>query len=347
MINGHGDDAYNYSGNIVGDFSSNIPYRHHGESIARHLKETLSSIHHYPDPHARELCEALHAFHNLSDGVDILVTNGSAESFYLLAHLFAGSKSLITYPSFAEYEDACALYKHEMDFIPVDQLMSIHIRGYKTLWCALPNNPDGYIIPIDNIRWLCESYPDTYIIVDNAYGDLCPTSGDLVSLHSDYPNLISIHSLTKTYAIPGLRIGYTIASSKLLSRLHPYRMPWTVNSLALSAGLFIVKHHESLRPDAEALCAKSQELQMRLASIDGLEVLPSSCNFFLCRLQKGSASDLKSYLVQHHGLLIRDASNFRGLTPRHFRVSVQTSALNERLYQAIVQYLQNPLLLQK
>lgn len=341
MITGHGDDAYNYPNGIDGDFSSNVPYRHHGDEIAKYLIPELFRIHNYPDPQARALTTALRAHHDLPSGVDILVSNGSAESFYLLAHLFSGTQSIITFPSFAEYEDACTLYRHDIKFCPIESLAEADVQGAKTLWFALPNNPDGYIMSPKKIRTLCTAHPDTYIIIDNAYGALCPSSPDLIPLHSEYPNLISVHSLTKTFAIPGLRIGYTIASSEIISALNHYRTPWSINSLAISAGEFILQRYADLCPDADALCAESLRLQELLRSIEGLEVKASPCNFFLCKLPKGSAASLKEYLATEHKLLIRNADNFRGLTDRHFRISVQGDPLNQRLYEAIKMYLQN------
>lgn len=340
MITGHGDDAYNYPDGIIGDFSSNVPYSHHGTLVAEHLCREVSRIHNYPDPQARQLTQALREHHHLNEGTDILITNGSAESFYLLAHLFSGSKSIITYPSFAEYEDACALYKHDITYLNLKEINISSVAGSRTLWFALPNNPDGYIMPIEKIRALCAEHPDTFIIIDNAYGELCPSSADLIPLHSEFPNLISVHSLTKTFAIPGLRLGYTIASTEVVSALQSYRIPWSVNSLALSAGLFIVRNYNGLRPDAHALCDESEQLQRMLGEIQGLEVYPSLCNFFLCKLLKGTAADLKEYLATQHKLLIRNADNFRGLTAQHFRVSVQGDDLNSLLCHGIKMYLQ-------
>ena len=340
MITGHGDDAYNYPGGIIGDFSSNVPYSHHGDLVAEYLRKEVFRIHNYPDPQARQLAQVLRKHHRLSDGMEVLVTNGSAEGFYLLAHLFSRSKSIITYPSFAEYEDACTLHKHDIKFLSLDSINTSDIAGAKTLWFALPNNPDGYIMPIEDVRSLCASHPNTFIIIDNAYGDLCPSSPDLIPLHDEYPNLVTIHSLTKTFGIPGLRLGYIIASSEVISALQPYRIPWSVNSLALSAGLFIIQRYDSLRPDAQSLCDESERVQQMLSRIEGLEVAPSRCNFFLCKLQRGTAAGLKEYLAIEHKLLIRNADNFRGLTARHFRVSVQAPPLNERLCHGIKMYLQ-------
>ncbi|MDO4695178.1 histidinol-phosphate transaminase [Porphyromonas sp.] len=341
MIHGHGDDAYKYLNKIIGDFSSNVPYCHHGDQVAEHIKDNLRCIHNYPDPSASKLTALLKDHHQLTSANDLLVTNGSAESFYLLGHLFESQRSIVTYPSFAEYEDACTLYKHKIEFVPIEALATTKIHQSKTIWFALPNNPDGFIIPIDAVEELCRKNPDTYIIVDSAYSELCPGISPIVKLHDQYPNLITIHSLTKTFAIPGLRLGYVIASAKIISQLKHFRLPWSVNSVALIAGEFIVKNYDALQPDAEALCKESRQFQKKLSQIDGIEVVPSQCSFFLCRLKKGTSAELKEYLVAQHGLLIRNADNFRGLTNQHFRISTQGEERNDLLCQAISMYIQS------
>lgn len=339
MIHGHGDDAYRYGVEMIGDFSSNVPYINASLHVARHLAQELRKIQNYPDPSARCLTDLLTIHHSLDSSSQVLVTNGSAEGFYLLAHYFANTEAIITYPSFAEYEDACTLFGHKLSFVPIGDLPPTLSFTVRTLWFALPNNPNGVITPLSVIRELCYRNPHTYIIIDNAYGSLCPDVPDVVSLHREFPNLITVHSLTKTFAIPGLRLGYIIASEEVIEGLQRMRTPWSVNSLALSAGEFIIRHYDTLLPDVESLCRESQEFQSRLAEISDLEVIPSPCSFFLCKLGKGTAAALKEYLVEHYRLLIRNADNFRGLTPSHFRLSVQGKERNMILANAIEAYL--------
>ena len=335
MLHGHGNDLYDCGGKITADFSSNIPYRNASAEIAAHLSGCLHLIGHYPDPNARRLTHEIAARHDLSPE-NVLVTNGSAEAFYLLAHLFAGKRGTVTYPAFAEYEDACTLYRHALSFMPLDKLSgNNNFTGSETVWFAFPNNPDGAIVPSGTVESLCLNNPHTRFIIDNAYGELCTRCQPIVPLHARHPNLISVHSLTKTFAIPGLRLGYIVADKAIISRLQPLRTPWTVNALAQEAGCFVTKNHNRLLPDTHALCRESRLFQRQLAALPHLEVTPSPCHFFLVRLKSGTASQLKSYLLERHGILIRDAGNFRGLSPRHFRLSVQEKTANDRLTDAL------------
>ena len=335
MRNGHGNDIYDFTtGKIIADFSSNIPYRNHADEIVAHLSKNLHVIKNYPDPDAKILSQLIAVRHDISPE-NVLVTNGSAEAFYLTAHLFSGKKTTITYPAFAEYEDACRLHQHELSFLPVEELKNENHKFTDTLWFALPNNPNGYILPPLYIQRICRENPKTHVVIDNAYGDLCPSTSSVFPLHGDFSNLISIHSLTKTFAIPGLRIGYIVAEREIINQLKRLQTPWSVNALAIEAGCFVMQNYDQLLPDSELLCSESKMFQQQLAEISNLEVIPSECNYFLVRLIEGTSAQLKQTLIQNRGILIRSADNFRGLSWQHFRLSVQSFEENQMLIEAL------------
>lgn len=339
MINGHGDDAYKYAVEIRADFSSNIPYRNTAATIIRQIEPQLSRVLRYPDPTASKLAVQIEQRWELPAEYKALVSNGSAEAFYLLAHAFKGAESIISIPSFAEYEDACRLYRHQLTFLAVEELPDQLPSSVRTLWIALPNNPDGYTLSLQKITALCQLNPHCTIIIDNAYGELAPKAPSLTQLSRQTPNLVVVHSLTKTFAIPGLRLGYIVAHQQIIEQVSKLCIPWSVNAVAQAAGEYIIAHYDELLPDKEMLTNASTQLQQEIAAIEGISVLPSQCNFFLCRLQKGTAAQLKEYLVTQHGVLIRDASNFRGLTPQHFRIAVQAPEHNAMLLRGLQEYL--------
>ena len=333
MIQGHGNNVYEYEGLIQADFSSNIAFNHQADTICKYLATKLSVIQNYPDPQAVRLTEKLAAHHAVSPK-QILVTNGSAELFYLLAHLRAGSRTLICTPAFAEYEDACRLYKHTLDFIPLNTFGEQTYQAYQTVWLANPNNPDGHVTALEQITVQCLQAPDTLFIVDEAYQSLCELQ-HTTSFASLPRNLLTVHSLTKSFAIPGLRLGYLIADAVWIEQLTAMRPPWSVNALALEAGDFILNQYDALLPDKDALMAASHYLQTELGKHPAIEVIPSCCNFMLCKLRTPQVAALKDYLIHQHGLLIRDASNFRGLDAHYFRVAAQSVEANKQLLAAI------------
>lgn len=337
MITGHGNDRYLFEETIKGDFSSNIAYNNYSDRILRYIKEKLEKVCNYPDPKSERLAAAIAQHHGISAD-QVLVTAGSAEAFYMTAHRFSGAKTTIAIPSFAEYEDSCALFHHKLSFVSLPELWDTDALHADTIWWGSPNNPDGIISTSVQVHRLVQSSPRTHFVIDCAYTHLSETTDDLTPLHRECPNLITIHSLTKAFDIPGLRLGYIIASPTLVEEIRGYQIPWSVNAIAQEAGQYIMEHYSALLPDIPQLIHESQLLQKSLMQIPELEVTPSETNYFLIRMKEGTSADLKQYLIREHGLLIRDASNFRGLTPRHFRLAVQSAEDNALLVEAIKQY---------
>lgn len=333
MIVGHGDDSYRYADAIRYDFSSNVPYLNHSDAVLAHLASRLSLLCHYPDPTAGTVRELLSKQWGLPADY-FWVTNGSTEAFYLTAHLFAESDTLITVPSFAEYEDACRLYRHRPSFCSISELADRRIAS-RTVWTGLPNNPDGDISHQGLIPCLCRQYPDTYFIVDEAYSELCSVDVSLLGLVRELPNLILVRSLTKSFALPGIRVGYVVAHPEVIEQLSSKAHPWSVNALALEAADFILRHYDDLLPERDRLMAESRQLQDALKELPGLLVTPSSTNYCLVELQHGTAAELKDRLASLHSILIRNADNFRSLSPRHIRIATQGAEANRHLIESL------------
>jgi len=341
MLFGHGSDAYKYSRKIIADFSSNIWYKGLPEGLTECLYAEMVKLVHYPEPDAGKLAKKIAEFHDVSDS-KVLVSNGASEAFYLIAQLYAKAKSGIVFPSFSEYEDACSIHNHELFFINNRSINFSQKFDYgTTIWLGNPNNPDGKTIDVDNLVSWIKLNPKTIFIFDEAYGDLCYGFESLVDFSPQLPNLIIIKSLTKAYAIPGLRLGYVIASSQIIESLKRIKIPWSVNSLAIEAGIFVLKDYKKHVPNKNNLYKQVVEFQQQLSSIPNIKVTPSNCNYFLVELKKSKAADLKNHLANIHGLLIRDASNFRGLTEHHFRVALQNADMNLKLVDVIKNWIQN------
>ncbi len=344
MINGHGNNLYQFEQlTIEGDFSSNIAFNNNAGEILDHLKDNLSTLRNYPDPMASKLTSLIAQSHSVSPE-RVLVTNGSAEAFYLVAHMLAKSshrgssacRTAITTPSFAEYEDSCSLYNHDIRFVELCDFGSLSIAELDSLWLASPNNPDAQRVSIADIYALASTNRGCKIVLDRAYNELSNNSEECGVIPQ---NVILIESFTKLYGIPGLRLGYIIASAEVISFFDTIRTPWSVNSLSLIAGEYIATNTHRLRPDIDELIGESQYLQLEIDKIEGFEVTPSPCNFFLVRITHNkSAAELSEYLLHKHGLLIRDCSNFRGATTSHFRVAAQRRELNDKLINALRQW---------
>lgn len=337
MINGHGNNIYQFAENgIEIDFSSNIAFNSHSEQICDYLRGVVGSIENYPDPECRELREALASRLSVSQS-ELLVTNGSAEAFYLIAHHLRRTQRIqtaIVTPSFAEYEDSCRVYDHELSFITFEQLFTSDLTAYTSVWLGLPNNPDGVRVDLSAVRTLARRYSECYFVVDRAYNEL---SAEAEREWETESNIVVVDSFTKAYGVPGVRLGYLMAERELVASVASLRVPWSVNSLSQRAGLYILEHSQELQFDREELIGESRYLQREIAKLERFRVTPSDCNFFLVEIVncEANSADLMGYLVEEHHILIRDCSNFRGLTTRHFRLAAQRREACDRLITAL------------
>jgi len=341
MLSGHGDDTYKYK-DIRINFSSNVYNHFCHDGLYAHLASRMDCIRNYPPPTPSELEKKIASLHGISPD-EVIVTNGATEAIYLIAQAFSEYTSQILQPTFTEYEDACRLFKHEIVAPPIpprgEHLDSINCilktphsggRGGALFWLCNPNNPTGQVIPKSILESAIASHPDTIFIIDESYAPF--TMQPLVSTSmSGAKNALLLHSMTKEFAIPGLRLGYITGSAALLSRVRKCRMPWAVNQLAIEAGHYLLAHKSDYALDLPALMAERERMARELSAIDGITVYPSNTHILLCRIEGTTAAQLKDYLANNYGILIRDASNFRGLDEHYFRIAVQTPEEDNQL----------------
>ena len=329
MIQGHGDDAYRFDGPIRANFSSNVYSRVDLGGLFGRLCERLGVLGHYPEPEPCTL-EAELALRLGIDPAAVCVTNGATEGIYLIAHSFSGSRSIILQPTFSEYADACRLYSHTLSSDACVQA--------ELLWLCNPNNPTGSVIPKSELESLIADKPDTVFVIDQSYDFFTQEPVLSAAEAARFPNVLQLHSMTKRYAIPGLRLGYITGNPQILERIRQMRMPWSVNALAIEAGLYLCARPETAPIDIPALLAETCRLRERLDALPGLDTEPTGTHFFICRLKEGRADDLKQWLACEHGILIRDASNFEGLDEHCFRIATQTPEENDLLVDVLREY---------
>lgn len=331
MINGHGDDIHGRA--IVSNFSSNIYNRLDNSFLDTYLCEHISSIHSYPEPDAASLASIIAEQNNIESD-NICVTNGATEAIYLIAHVFQKRKSTILIPTFSEYEDACQINDHQLDFI---HSLSEFRGNADLMWLCNPNNPTGITLDLKQLSDFINSFPQTIFVIDQSYEDFTLKKVFGIGEALSYPNVILLHSMTKRYAIPGIRLGYITASYQLISQVKAYCMPWAVNQLAIEAGKYLLNNNFFFNIEQHLL--ETSYFAKELARIKELTVYLEDTNFFLCRLRNRKAKDLKQYLIDDHGILIRDAANFRGLDENHFRIATQSREENNNLIKAIEKWI--------
>lgn len=336
MINGHGDDLHQFDCEIKYNFSSNVYYKGCSPLLLKELESNVVQIQNYPSPAATELNVLAAKYFDLNEN-QFLFSNGATEAFYLIAQCFQHKKAVIVGPTFAEYEDACKINKLEHRFISREAIFNTNFEDNLVFICN-PNNPDGKIVSLLEVESLLESFPKAQFIIDEAYYEFTNAMDSVLPLVNKYSNIAIVRSLTKTFAMPGLRLGYVISNKNFINNLFKLKMPWSVNSLAITSGEFIFNNYKDLSFDIDILLEETAVFKNEIDSIDYLNVVLGYTTYFLVELQKGTASELKKYLIENHQILVRDATNFTGLKGECIRLAVQSSTKNSVLIKALKEW---------
>ena len=336
MIEGHGDDLYKYGKKIVSNFSSNVYNRIDHSGLYQRLNERLSTICSYPEPMPYSLESEIARRYSLTPR-QVCVTNGATEAIYLIAQVFQGRISAVLGPTFSEYADACRVHRHKVK--PFYSLDALPEDG-ELVWICNPNNPTGEVRNKEDLKALVDSHPDKLFIFDQSYEYFTLKSLLGIKEAASFPNVILLHSMTKQYAIPGLRVGYFTASEGLTDDVRCRRMPWSVNSLAIEAAKYLLEEGDGISADIPQLLAERERLTNLLLATGMLEIWPTDTHYMLIKLRMGKAAALKDFLAVNHGILIRDASNFEGLDERFFRIATQTPEENDKLVKAISEWME-------
>lgn len=327
---------------MVANFSSNIYSHADLQGLHDFLKGRLEVIGNYPAPDASQLEKVLaNELHIEAD--EVLVTNGATQAIYLIAQAFAGSKSAVFQPTFSEYADACRMHGHivkSLFLLPSAREGWLLPEDVRIFWLCNPNNPTGQVVPLEELHLLLEHNPQVLFVIDQSYEDF--TLKYLLTEREalERGNVLLLHSMTKRFAVPGLRIGYVTGDAALLHRLRTHQMPWAVNALALEAGKWLLQQGALCVPGSlTAYLKETARLRDRLQALGALEVWDTDTHFMLVRLRMGKASALKEWLMCEKGILIRDASNFEGLGDSYFRIATQDPAENDLLVESIAEWL--------
>jgi threonine-phosphate decarboxylase len=303
--------------------------------VLKAARLALPAIARYPDPACAPLTARLAARHGVAAD-QVVVGNGSSELIQALPRAVRARRAAIVEPTYTEYLRASLLAGAEAEhwLAERDDLVPrpFDPAGADLVWLGNPNNPTGSLWDRAGLIDWVQSFPRTVFAVDEAFLPFEPGEASLSlvpELHR-LPNLVVLRSLTKLYALPGLRLGYAAARPELAERLREQLPPWSVNALAQAAGLAALDDDDFLRRTYRWAEEARKFMCGRLADLPYLRPLESRTVFVLLRLQGCTAARLTAALGER-GLLVRDASNFVGLDGRYVRVSFRSPEGNRRL----------------
>jgi threonine-phosphate decarboxylase len=360
MIFGHGGNIYATARTLgcrpseIIDMSSNVNPLGPLPELVDTLKGNLGEMAMLPDAAARLPAEQFAERYRL-DPERVLAGNGTTQFIYTLPHALAARRALILGPTYADYADACALSGVDVAYLTADPRSGFEpdlaqldrtADRFDTVFVCNPNNPTGCLIPGMRLYDLCLNHPRTRFVVDESYLPFV-SGGETQSLiGSDLPNIIVLHSLSKIFRIPGLRIGFLIGSLPAVQAVLPHMLPWSVNSLAQAAVAFLTTRTDTVAPFLAQSRAHVQRehdgLHRRLADHPGIRFFRSSTVFVLGRLRgRRTAAGVQACLLRDK-ILIRNCENFHGLSDRYIRVSLKTADINLKLVESLKRCLAEP-----
>lgn len=321
------------------DFSASINPLGLPESVKKALIESLSLLTDYPEIDASSLRQALAKHHQLPVEM-VLPANGSTSLIYLLPRVFQPKRALLVAPCFSEYRPAllqqdCVVdelvlsAREEFSFNSQTLLDRMHPQT-DLVWLANPGNPSGRGIEPQQLVQLAKALAPTLLVVDEAFVDFCPQLSLIAELRG-ISNLLLLRSMTKFYAIPGLRVGYLLAAPEHIDRLAAVSEPWQLSTPAICAACACLADESYQRNSLAQIPQLRDDFVVALQNL-GLQVFPSVANYLLLRLpEDGPSADQFAKRLLTRQVLVRSCSNFSGLDQSFVRLAVRSATENAHL----------------
>lgn len=326
------------------DFSASINPLGPADGVKGAVTAAFDRVIHYPESDSPELRRALSDRHELPEDC-ICVANGSTELIYQIPRLVKGRRALLIAPTFSEYAKALQLGGWVTDYfilgdeerfeLDLKQLEGKLAGGYDLLLLCNPGNPTGRLYPLEQVRQVISICMEagTFFVLDEAFIDFCEAES-AKHIAAKTPNMLLLRSLTKFYALPGLRLGWGVATPATIAILSELKGPWSVGSIAQAAALASLADHEYAERSIRLITGWRTELMEQLNNLQGCTSFQSAANFILLKLPSATADQVAATLLRHR-ILIRNCENFIGLDGHFIRMAVKTGGENRLLLDAL------------
>ncbi|WP_203363907.1 threonine-phosphate decarboxylase CobD [Bacillus sp. REN10] len=320
------------------DFSVNTNPYGPPPSIKAKWSEWLSAVVDYPDPEGRSLTQLLASQNDVTTD-QVLLGNGAAEVIQFIGQHLQGKRVGIVQPAFSEYETVCRTYQCHLEFLRFEDEVERMIAAateLSALFICTPNNPTGLAFPKEKLLYLLDSLKESscLVIVDEAFYDFAG-SFTFAPYLQHYPQLIILRSLTKMYAIAGLRVGYALSSNEVIHKLARFRPQWNVNALALLAAETVLVDQTFVENTRQRIQAEREQM-FEFLEKEGFCFTRSIVNFYLFRDPTQSDQRLLLDFLMKTGLVLRHTYNYPTLNGRWLRVAVKTKEENDQLKEALL-----------
>ncbi|OWO83009.1 threonine-phosphate decarboxylase [Photorhabdus luminescens] len=329
------------------DFSANINPLGMPTSLRTAIIDQLQRAECYPDTEYRQLHAALAKAHHCSTE-NLMAGNGATELIYAVVNYLKPRRAMLLIPGFAEYRRAlqrvdCRIDEYVMSeadgYQPDERLLAALDRSRPDcLFLATPNNPTGLMpdaVLLQVIFERCRQH-NIALIVDEAFIDFLPDTAGFIPQITHFPRLYILRSLTKFFAIPGLRLGYLVSGDIAGIRVMKcWREPWTINAFAALAGEIVLNDNAYIQATHSWLAEQQRWLYQALTALPELRVWPPSANYIFLRCLRPEINLQQALLKQR--ILIRHCANYSGLNVDYYRIAIKGEHDNRRLVSALRQ----------
>lgn len=329
------------------DFSSNINPLGISRNVLNVLKKNLpklTSI--YPDDENTILKKKIIDYLEIVPSYESLnIGNGATELIYNFVRAFVRNQVVIPYPTFCEYELASRKMGANIKHVPlkrwkldVDRILE-KTKNSDAIFLCNPNNPTG-LFSYDLIERLVKKIDRSIkILIDESFIEFVDERKHpktFIDKINDFQNVVVLRSLTKSFGLAGLRLGYCVSHPSIGKKISHNKITWTINGLAQMAGVTALENLSHIRRARKII---KTEREFMYASINNnlssFSAIESDVNFYLIRLHNGRSKQIRDLLLKKNGILVRDCSDFRGMNDKYIRVAVRTRSENLALLDSL------------
>ena len=352
----------------VVDFSANINPLGPSQRGLDALNAQLRYISHYPDATNDDVLNAIADTYEM-DKHQIIVGNGAAELLYAICRLPGYTGAFVPAPGFSEYKEALEASKipvrdifyrpreddngkpyFEVPYLALETFAA-ELKGQDgriIVFLGNPNNPDGTLLDKDHIRTVASMLKDanSLLVIDESFIDfvgndpLQDNEHSMRSLVNEFDNIIVVHSFTKFYAVPGLRIGAAFANETLITQLQQYIPSWSVNTLAQAYTKAALNDVDYIKRTKQELNEERAFMYNALDAIEGITVYPPSANFILFQVnQEGITANYINEELKKYNMIVRNCDSYVGLTNQWVRIAIKDHDTNIKLVDKLIDIL--------
>lgn len=374
MSNIHGGNIFQFAHEQriepyeVIDFSANINPLGPSQRGLAALEAQLRYISHYPDATNDDVLNAIADSYGMNKN-QIVVGNGAAELLYAICRLPGYTGAFVPAPGFSEYKEALEASRipvrdiyyrpreddngkpyFEVPYLALETFAA-ELKGQDgriIVFLGNPNNPDGTLLDKNHIRTLASMLKDanSLLVIDESFIDfvgndpLQDNEYSMRSLVNEFDNIIVVHSFTKFYAVPGLRIGAVFSNPQIIDQLNTFIPTWSVNTLAQAYTKSALNDVEYVKRTKQVLHEEQHYMYNALDAIAGITVYPPSANFILFHIeQDGVTADSINEALKKHNMIVRNCDSYMGLNSQWVRVAIKDHDNNVRLVDTLTDIL--------